>query len=190
MPAAFSASTSSGMPGYGAVLSSLWASYRAVNSASVAVRCSGVRASAGEKRSTSFGMPLPTICLNCSTENVGQPCCAQTQLPASARSSMVFSRVPSKSNKIVFITEKDSFLKTSKALEKAPPLGELAHQRLRGFSKNSKQFCASRHGTLRTVSLARPGKAKVRLVRSTLAAHGDWFAVRQRSGWKTQMLCR
>ena len=29
----------------------------------------------GEKRSTSFGMPLPTMCLNCSTVKVGQPCC-------------------------------------------------------------------------------------------------------------------
>ncbi len=49
--------------GIGAVLSSLWASYRAENSASVAASCSGVLAFSGEKRSTSFGMPLPTKCL-------------------------------------------------------------------------------------------------------------------------------
>ena len=40
----------------------------------------GVRASAGENRSTSLGMPLPTISLNCSTVKVGQPFCAHTQL--------------------------------------------------------------------------------------------------------------
>ena len=81
----------------------MWASYRAVNCASVAASCAGVRASAGENRSTSLGMPLPTIILNCATVKVGQPFWAHTQLPASARSSMVFSRVPSRSNNTVFI---------------------------------------------------------------------------------------
>ena len=91
-------------------MSSLWASYRAENCASVAASCSCERASSGEKRSTSLGMPLPTICLNCSTVKVGQPFWVHTQLPASARSSMVFSRVPSRSNNTVFITKNVSFL--------------------------------------------------------------------------------
>ena len=51
-------------------------------------------------------------------------------------------------------------------------------------------FSASRHGMLRTVKWTSPGKETIRLVRSTLAAHGDCFAVRQMSGWNTQMLCR
>ena len=38
-----------------------------MNCASVAASCAGVRASAGENRSTSLGMPLPTISLNCAT---------------------------------------------------------------------------------------------------------------------------
>ena len=73
------------------------------NSASVAASWAGLRQSAGLNRSTSLGMPLPTISLNCATVKVSQPFCAHTQFPASARSSMVFSRVPSRSNNTVFI---------------------------------------------------------------------------------------
>ena len=147
-------------------MSSLWASYRAVNSASVAASCSGVRAFSGEKRSTSFGMPLPTMCLNCSTVKVGQPRCAHTQFPASARSSMVFRRVPSRSNNTVFITEKDSLQ----------------------FQKSKKG--SSLHFTLRTLRFTPPGKVRVRSVRPTAAAHGERRAVRAGAGHSTQISCR
>ncbi len=64
------------------------------------------------------------------------------------------------------------------------------YHKIRLLSKNSKHFCASRHGMLRTVSRTKPGKATVRSVRSASTAQGDCRAVRQISGWKTQMLCR
>ena len=56
-----------------------------------------LRLPSGENRRTRLGIPLPTIRLNSSTECSGQPFRRHTQLPASARSWMVSSSVPSRS---------------------------------------------------------------------------------------------
>ena len=89
---------SSGMPGYGRVLSAQRLAYSCRASSMPRASNPWSSGSCPIARRIRFSNPSPTNSLYASTGCPGSPNCARAAFVASARSSSVFSRVPSRSN--------------------------------------------------------------------------------------------